>query len=62
MAIAELLKHYAETDKDRETVDAMWTEMRRVNTDDDTIVRTLSGILYDGLAYGNWPWSWDKLR
>jgi hypothetical protein len=34
-----------------------WKRKIAANTEGEQQVRSLAGILYDGLAYGNWPWS-----
>jgi hypothetical protein len=34
----------------------MVTTMERGGETKKSIVKTLIGTMYDGLAYGNWPW------
>jgi hypothetical protein len=34
-----------------------WKNKIHANTEGEKQVRSLAAILYDGLAYGNWPWS-----
>jgi hypothetical protein len=46
-----VLQHYAPTGKDQQIVSDM---MHGIPLEDQA--RALAGMIFDGLAYGNWPW------
>lgn len=61
-SLAEVLKCYAPSEAERDAIDYLVADMRRVQETTDGIARSLAGYLYDGLAYGNWPWVVAKMK
>lgn len=55
--VKELIDQHAPTADDAAIADKNYLDMKRAEQDGDKFLLTMAGVLYDGLAYGNWPWS-----
>lgn len=54
--ILSILQSFAPTGKEQETCSELYRRLDKELSCDQNMLRRLTGILYDGLAYGNWPW------
>lgn len=52
--LSEVLQSYAPTPKDMLLVDRFTS---KIDTNDAERLLGLVGALYDGLSFGNWPWT-----
>jgi hypothetical protein len=50
-----ILHGFCPTDKERRVCTAIYWEAEDERTGNG--LRVLAGIIYDGLTYGNWPWT-----
>lgn len=54
--LVNLIKSHAPDLESQKLVFSRYQEMHREFTNDHELELRLAGMLYDGLAYGNWPW------
>ena len=52
-----ILQDYAPTGNEQQRVSNSYNELVMNEKDENIVVKNLAGWLYDGLAFGNWPWS-----
>jgi hypothetical protein len=50
--LLSVLQHYAPTGKDQQIVSDMMNGIPPEHQ-----ARTLAGMIFDGLTFGNWPWT-----
>jgi hypothetical protein len=55
--LLEILQDHAPTGIEQEICSKLFREAQMAM---DNTERILAGALYDGLAYGNWPWTYTK--
>lgn len=53
--VRRILDLYAPNEAAKLKVDRIYSDYYRSVTSDH-LARAMTGMLYDGLAYGNWPW------
>lgn len=52
-----ILQEYAPNGKAQERCADIYNEAKRSGATEKDLARTMTGAIYDGLAYGNWPWN-----
>lgn len=51
-----ILTHYCPSPEEYEKFMKTWLDVKN-RENEDTCVMYLSGVIYTGLSYGNWPWT-----
>jgi hypothetical protein len=52
-----LLQGYAPNGKAQQECSDMYNQLLKDGASPKHVARRMVGALYDGLAYGNWPWT-----
>jgi hypothetical protein len=59
--LTNILIDYAPNAEAQQAVSTMRVEIERNTETDDLIIKSLAGAIFDGLAYGNWPWTGTRI-
>lgn len=55
--LLSILQYYAPTGSAQQVCTEMYLRAQQEGIRDDDLVKVMTGALYDGLQYGNWPWT-----
>ena len=62
-AVYNVICDHAPTPDDVQSVRRLWDLYTKEHYEDDIFLKKITGDLYDGLRYGNWPWSvWENVQ